>query len=203
MTTNTPNPSFRGGSNAIRGGLDITISLTPREVEALGPEAGLLADWFDTALWALTLLRNGDSVRGADADSVRAATVDSYYTVINDLDHRLLPRLQGIRDAAIRRHQELGGTLADLSLAMDVVKSTAQSRRNVVLNREPSRWESWAANGGPDRNRCQECGYPARPGDALATTEDGYQIHTSHTTETGGTFSGARLVAESETSKES
>ncbi|MGW1021934.1 hypothetical protein [Streptomyces niveus] len=194
MSTQTPNPSYRAGADAIRGGLDITISLTPREAAALGPEAGLLADWVDTALWALTLLRNGDTERNATQGTVRTETPDTFYTVINDLDH-LLPRLQGVRDAAIRRHQELGGSLKDLALAMSAPKSTAQSRRNVVLNREggPSRWENWATNGGPqDREHCKACGHRSKLSDPIVTTadDDAFRIHRSHVTTPGDGFFG-------------
>lgn len=187
--------SYQHGDNARRGGVDITISLSPEEAAALGGEAGILTDWFDTALWALALFRNGRTDRATLAPS-RDVTSDDLYTVINDLDHRLLPRLQGVRDAAIRRHQELGGSLGDLALAMDVAKSTAQSRRNVVMNRPdgPTSWERWAIQGGPQgRERCKACGHPARPSDPIVTTvdDDGYRIHRSHTEDPRDGFHGA------------
>ncbi|WP_051842914.1 hypothetical protein [Streptomyces sp. NRRL F-5193] len=190
--TQTPNPSFRSGPDAIRGGLDITISLTPAEAEALGMEAATVADWFDTALWALALLRNGYSDRGGQG--AKDVTPEALYTVINDLDHRLLPRLQGVRDAAVRRHQELGGSIGDLALAMDVPKSTAQSRRNVVMGKAPASWERWATEGGPERPRCAACGHPARPTDALVVTDEGFQIHRSHTEDPDSGFHGATVV---------
>lgn len=137
--------SYRSGSDALNGGIDITISLPPEEADALGLEAQLLADWFDTALWALATLRTGTNVRADASPANRDVTASTLYDVINDLDNRLLPRLQGLRDAAIRRHAELGGSLGQLATAMDVAKSTAQSRRNVVTRRDrPSRWEQWA-----------------------------------------------------------
>lgn len=188
--TRTPNPSFRSGPDAIRGGLDITISLTPAEAEALGMEASLLADWFDTALWALALLRNGYSDRGGQGAT--EVTPDALYTVLNDLDNRLLPRLQGVRDATIRRHQELGGSLGNLALAMNVAKSTAQSRRNAVMDRAATPWERWATEGGPERERCSACGHPAHPTDPIVTTadDDGFRIHRSHVTTPGDGFFG-------------
>lgn len=190
MSTQTPNPSFRSGPDAIRGGLDITISLTPGEAKALGAEAATLADWFDSALWALSLLRTGLNDRGWEP---RDVTPEALYTVINDLDHRLLPRLQGVRDAAVRHHQELGGSLGDLALAMDVAKSTAQSRRNAVMNRpEPTAWERWAIEGGPERERCVACGHPSRPSDPIVTTtdDDSVRIHRSHATTPSSGFFG-------------
>ncbi|MFJ8677705.1 hypothetical protein [Streptomyces sp. NPDC093589] len=148
MSNHTPNPTYRHGTDASRGGVDITISLTPAEAAALGHEASMLADWFDSALWALGILRTGRNHRAEDGPAVTSQTL---YTVINDLDHRLLPRIQGVRDAAIRQHHELGGSIGELALAMDVKKSTAQSRRNAVLDGRdrPSTWERWATQGGP------------------------------------------------------
>jgi hypothetical protein len=141
-------PTYRHGSDAARGGVDITISLTPAEAAALGNEPSHLADWFDTALWALGILRTGRNHR---ADGDEEVTSRTLYTVLTDLDHRLIPRIEGIRDAAVRRHHELGGSIGDLALAMDVKKSTAQSRRNVILTGRdrPTTWERWATQGGP------------------------------------------------------
>lgn len=180
MSTHAPNPSFRTGTDAILGGLDITISLTPGEAKALGIEAGILADWFDTALWAIALLRTGQNERSQQTS--KDVTPQTLYTVLNDLDHRFLPRLQGVRDAAVRLHHELGGSIGDLALAMDVAKSTAQSRRNAVMNRPETTWERWATAGGPEVERCGACGHPARTGDPIVTTDDddAFRIHRSH-----------------------
>lgn len=138
------------GDNARYGGVDITISLTPLEAQALGLELGDLTDWFDSALWGIAMLRTGANPRAYEGDpATRDVTAGRMHEVITDLDHRLLPRLGGLRDAAVRRHQELGGSLPDLAQAMDVVKSTAQSRRNVITNGPASAWEQWATSGGP------------------------------------------------------
>lgn len=188
--------SYRYGDNARHGGMDIVLSLTPDEVAALGIEgAGELADWFDTALWALTMFRNGANSRGpldTDPDSVNV-TADRMAHVVRDLDHDLLPRLQGLRDAAIRRHQELGGSINALATAMDVAKSTAQSRRNAVLKGTASTWERWVVQGGPqDREFCGACGHPGRPTDPIVTTtgDDAFRIHRSHATTPGNGFFG-------------
>ncbi|MEU3078753.1 hypothetical protein [Streptomyces laurentii] len=146
--------TYRTGDQARLGGVDVTLSLTPAQSAALGIDLDTLTDWFDTALWALTLLRTGANDRNTDTDSAPTeATAAMLYTVINDLDLRLLPRLQGLRDAAIRQHATLGGSLGQLAHAMDVTKSTAQSRRKAVLEGRdrPSRWEQWAT-----KNRPQE-----------------------------------------------
>lgn len=143
--------SYRHGEDARHGGLDITISLPPEEAAALGGEAATLADWFDTALWALAMLRTGTNARGpAEIDpATRKITPETLYTVINDVDNRLLPRIEGIRDAAVRAHQDNGGSLGELALAMDVARSTAQYRRDALRNSAPSTWEHWATKGGP------------------------------------------------------
>ncbi|MEV3973497.1 hypothetical protein AB0K68_36095 [Streptomyces sp. NPDC050698] len=54
-------------------------------------------------------------------------------TVIRDLDVKLLPRLTGIRDAAIRRHRKLGGTIGALAHAMDTPRSTTGDRAAYAL----------------------------------------------------------------------
>ncbi|MEH0589839.1 hypothetical protein QA942_39740 [Streptomyces sp. B21-106] len=131
------------------GGMDIAVILTPEEVAAIGAaQAEGIADWFDTALWGLAMLRTGQICRdeGPGATEVQAAEMD---TVIRDLDAKLLPRLAGIRDAAIRRHRELGGSVGALAAAMDVARSTAQTRREALEAPGPrgvsSRaWQEWA-----------------------------------------------------------
>ena len=127
------------GDQARMGGMDITISLVPEEAKRLGPEASTLVDWMHTALWAMAKLRTGELSK------------DGAWNAITALDHRLIRRLEGIRDAAIRAHANAGGSVGDLALAMDVPRSTAQYRREVLLASEPSLWESWATSGGPQQ----------------------------------------------------
>ena len=141
---------FTEDEHARQGGLDITISLTPHEASAIGVDASTLADWFDTLMYALVLLRTGTTDRTGE---MREATEGDWYTVINDLEYRLTPRLKGIRDAAIRAHKRDGGTLDGLALAMDVVKSTAQYRRSQVLDKEPTVWEDWATKAQQNRDQ--------------------------------------------------
>jgi hypothetical protein len=54
------------------------------------------------------------------------------------VDRRLLPALQGIRDAAVRRHHHLGGSHGQLARAMGVARSTAQTRTEALDARDPS-----------------------------------------------------------------
>lgn len=126
------------------GGGDIVISLTPEQSQKLGMDADMLADWFHSALCALATLRT-------DAPAERTVSANSWNTMINAVDHRLLPRLEGIRDALIRAHAANGGSVGDLALAMDVARSTAQYRRDVLRNSNPGTFERWAVNDGPRR----------------------------------------------------
>ncbi|WP_055689461.1 hypothetical protein [Streptomyces prasinus] len=126
------------------GGGDIVISLTPEQSQKLGMDVGMLADWFHSALWALATLRSADPAE-------QTVPANSWHTMINDVDHRLLPRLEGIRDALIRAHAANGGSVGDLALAMDVARSTAQYRRDVLRNSNPGLFEQWAVSGGPQR----------------------------------------------------
>lgn len=67
--------------------------------------------------------------------------------IIGTLDRRIIPALQGVRDAAVRRHHALGGSYGRLADAMNVPRSTAQTRCDALLEREPSPWEQWAVDG--------------------------------------------------------
>ena len=123
--------------------LELTLHVTPDEVAVLGADASMLLDWLTSGLRALVALRNPTA---ATADSPEA-----WDWVLDDLDYRLIPRLQGIRDAAIRAHAAAGGSVSHLALAMDVEKSTAQYRRERVLNSDPTTFDTWARTGGPQR----------------------------------------------------
>ncbi|WP_051743083.1 hypothetical protein [Kitasatospora sp. MBT66] len=143
---------FRTGKAAIQGGTDLVISLTPAQSAALGGEAGTLAEWFDTALWITAVLRSKTDPDG----NPYAPGPDGWHTAINDLDSRLIPRLEGIRDAVVRAQAAAGGSVGDLALAMDVARSTAQYRRESLLAKDPSLFEDWAVNGGPERPAAQQ-----------------------------------------------
>ncbi|MGW6420460.1 hypothetical protein [Streptomyces sp. NPDC055055] len=191
---------YRFGPEARRGGIDVTISLTAAEAEQVGDDAGILADWFHSALWALAILRAGHVPANPDhphpdARKDRPAGPGDWYTIVNDLDYRLLPRLEGIRDAAIRAHAAVGGSVGDMALAMDVSRSTAQYRRDAVRQADPSLWERWAARSGQERPpRCQECKRTGLPTDALVVTDGGFQVHRSHTEDPASSHHGATIV---------
>ncbi len=185
--THTEPITFREGKDSLLGGVDITISLTPAQARALGSEASNLADWFHTALSTTARLRTG---RDADGN-LSIAGPNTWYIAINDIGVRLIPRLEGIRDAATRAHAATGGTVQSLAYAMDVGRSTAQYRRETLLKAKPSTWERWAEHGGPQLH-CQACGHLASPTDPLVTTadQDAYLIHRSHVITPGDGFFG-------------
>ncbi|MET8566438.1 hypothetical protein ABZV75_40005 [Streptomyces flaveolus] len=121
------------------GSAEITLTIPAAEAKAVGSELAMLADWMDTVLWALTLLRTGHNHRNGSP-----VTIEDLYSVIEELDRRLSPRLKGLIAAAIRRHAELGGTYKHLARAMDVSRSTAQRRRDSITSARPSAGERWA-----------------------------------------------------------
>ncbi|GGO58932.1 hypothetical protein [Streptomyces lasiicapitis] len=130
------------------GGVDLTIRLTGAEVDAIGlTEAEGLVEHMDTALWALAILRTGHSVR---TEAQTEITADDLHIAIRELHTHLVPMVGGIRDAAIRRHRELGGTTGQLAAAMDSQRSSAQRRREALDETGPrriaaARWEAWAS----------------------------------------------------------
>ncbi|MER7857402.1 hypothetical protein ABTZ98_33435 [Streptomyces bacillaris] len=112
----------------------LTLNVPASYGRTLGADGMMMLDWFSSALIAMARLRDGDQVM----------TANDWHNLINDTEHRLTPRLQGIRDALIRAHAAAGGSYGDLALAMDVPKGTAQYRRDKLTAAQPSTWERWA-----------------------------------------------------------
>ncbi|MEU6299776.1 hypothetical protein [Streptomyces erythrochromogenes] len=146
-------PRYITGPDAMLGGLDIILSLTPEETELLGADARQLSASFHELLLTLTHLRR-EGLLAPEETEDRAVIAEYYRESLVALARTLQPRLAGTVDAAIRAHAERGGTIADLTRALDVPRSTAQSRRKVVTTAPPSPWEMWAAtpNKNPDTN---------------------------------------------------
>ncbi|MBG0819075.1 hypothetical protein [Planomonospora sp. ID82291] len=127
--------------------IDIVTRISPAERDALG--AVLLADpgeFTHAVVWALILLRtierDGQHVDGAAED------LSALRGLIGTLERRLIPALHGIRDAAVRRHQDMGGSYGQLARAMGTPRSTAQSRHEALERRPPSDHERWATGTG-------------------------------------------------------
>ena len=162
-----------------------------RDVEPM--DAVMVADWMDTVFYALDRLRSGelrlDGTRDED-------TLSAIYTGINDISTRLIPRLQGIVEALVRAHYDAGGTHGELARAMDVERSTAQTRGDKIRKTAPpSTWERWATGElEPEQARAAD----VRPGWTLISHDHYLQVsrvvhhvdggHVSITT-VGGTIS--------------
>lgn len=140
-----------------------------RDVEPM--DAATLADWMDTAFFALSKLRSGELRLDGSKDP---DTLDAIYMGINDLSTRLLPRLNGIVQALIRAHYDAGGTHGQLARAMDVERSTAQTRGDKVRrSHPPSAWERWATGElEPERARAAD----VRPGWTLVVGDRHLQV---------------------------
>lgn len=145
MDNNVDPIGFAVGTDARLGGLDLTISLTRAEAAALGGEAQMLVDWLHTALQGLAMLRTRETAGGEAPDA------DDWARVVTATHHRLTPRIEGIRDGAVRAHAEAGGTYGQLAAAMDTPRATAQYLRDRKIGPSPAGWEDWAINGGPRR----------------------------------------------------
>ncbi|WP_370153206.1 hypothetical protein [Streptacidiphilus sp. EB129] len=132
------------GQDAAEGGLDITISLTPAEADAIGIDAVDLAEWFDSVLVTLAMMRTGIVAR---RPRFPTPGVDDWCTAVCDTFQP--PRLQGLADAVIRTARRLGLSYADFAESMDVSRSTAQSRVRKITGQPPAGFESWALGGDP------------------------------------------------------
>lgn len=139
--------THRHGDDAVEGGVDLVFSLTSAEATTLGMEASQLADLFQTMLVALVNLRGGDD----PTYEARHSPHHLWAYVVEHTETRIAPRVEGIRDAAIRAHAASGGSYGDLADAMGVSRSTAQHRRDAVTSREPGHWERWARGELPNR----------------------------------------------------
>ncbi|TPQ22668.1 hypothetical protein [Streptomyces sporangiiformans] len=65
--------SCRSGDDQ-SGGLEITITLTALETEAMGQDATLMAEIFDSYLWAMGMLRTGRNSRDPGTPAPLLAT---------------------------------------------------------------------------------------------------------------------------------
>ncbi|MFF5265321.1 hypothetical protein ACFY4C_41105 [Actinomadura viridis] len=159
--------------------VDFYVRLTGEDLEAMGnPGAAARADLTEfshAAIWGLILLRTLEregEIQPRYADPAAYDVADTRAALrglIGTLERKLLPRMLGIRDAAVRWHSKLGGSHGDLADAMGVARSTAQTRTQALLAREPSEGERWALGARPAR----EAG-PARHRVTLELDDDAY-----------------------------
>lgn len=147
--------STRQGAEAERGGLDLTISLTADQADALGIDAHRLVDYLDTVLVQMAALRMR---RDPDLPGPRTVAAVPSRQVVGEVDPKdrpvfqgvrwdervlqevsaLLTLLGGVRDATLRTHAGHGGSIGQAGYAMGVSKATAQTRRNALQAPSPA-----------------------------------------------------------------
>lgn len=149
----------------------VSITVPPAEAATVGIEYSELANAVDTAVWALGMLRTGRNHRAGAQDPIRPGA-EEWEIVIRTLHHRLLPRVGGIVDAAIRAHAGCkGGTYKALADAMEEPLHRAQYRRQQVTGDAPGHWEEWAVKGGNTRTVREEL--PPAPSFGIYVMDDG------------------------------
>lgn len=138
--------TMRQGAEAGRGGLDLTLSLTADQADALGVDAHHLVDYLDTVLVQIAALRMRRDPVLPDVRTVAAAPSRQVVGEVTAKDRpvfqgarwdervlqevsALLTLLDGVRDATLRDHAGRGGSISQAGYAMGVSKATAQSRR--------------------------------------------------------------------------
>jgi|GEM_PF-2009330 len=145
----------RQGAEAERGGLDLTISLTADQADALGVDAQRLVDYLDTVLVQMAAFRMR---RDPVLPALRTVAAVPARQVVGEVgakdrplfqgvrwDERvlqevsaLLTLLGGVRDATLRTHAGHGGSISQAGYAMGVSKATAQTRRNALRGPSPA-----------------------------------------------------------------
>ncbi|EPH44401.1 hypothetical protein ABT390_22600 [Streptomyces aurantiacus] len=120
---------------------DVLVAI-PHEDRELPGGADQVGEFTRTLEWALLLLR---TLEQDGRDRVHEEDLNRLHALVRALDQRLIPALEGVRDAAVRRYRELGGSYGSLAKAMGVPRSTAQTRSMALLGREPSAHERWAS----------------------------------------------------------
>lgn len=135
------------------GLVDLIVTLTDEEAALLGGDEMAAGEPAHLTAWALILLRTLER-DGTYTSRYRDKgdpddDLASLRGLIVALDKTVLPRLHGIRDAAIRAHQDRGGSYGKLAAAMNVPRSTAQTRADALTAQDPSPYERWARGLGP------------------------------------------------------
>jgi ADP-ribose diphosphatase len=145
--------NYREGDQATRGGLDLVLSLTADQADALGTDAALIGEALDTVLVGLAALRTGRDPHVHGGPSMKDRPVSSGLTwdewLLQDTSS-LLARLEGVRDAATRAHQAHGGSYGFLAASTGVSRATAQSRRDALSQSDRSPAELWAVGARAD-----------------------------------------------------
>ncbi|WP_225439621.1 NUDIX domain-containing protein [Amycolatopsis eburnea] len=139
--------NYNKDANARRGGVDLVISLTKDQADALGDAVTEFGEALDTVLVGLAALRSGRDPIRAGGPSLKDTPVSAgtmwQEWVLQDVA-TLTSRLEGVQAATVRAHAEAGGSFGALATAMGVARATAQSRRTELLRGEPDAAELWA-----------------------------------------------------------
>lgn len=115
------------------GGTALTLELTAAETEMLGDDARTLLAELGRAVWAVADLRRG-------------VEREEWWPVLMDAS-RLIRRLDGIRDAALRELPH--ASHAEIATALGESRTTVASRRQkgTMPPAQPTGWETWARTG--------------------------------------------------------
>lgn len=115
------------------GRAEVTISFTRREAEALGGDEMELLERLGRGMWAMADWRTGRER-------------EEWWPVITDTA-KLIRRLEGIRDAAVRDNPT--NTLGSLAIWLGRKRPTVQSQRKAetLPPAEPTPEEQWARTG--------------------------------------------------------
>ena len=128
------------------GGVDVTLSLSEADAQALGEYAHDMASYLDTVLHTIARLRSGRYPRGP---KLTESEVDFWANALVDAFSYLLPCLQGFTDAVLRAAHAAGMSHTQIGLCMEVPRSTAQSRVQKVTGRPATESEDRITQNSP------------------------------------------------------
>jgi ADP-ribose pyrophosphatase len=140
------------GEGTERGGLDLVLSLTPDQAEALGPDAYTIAEAVDTVLVAIAALRTGydpsvtlEEIRSSGSMKDRPVSGgSSWHTWVLSDTTKLQALLEGVLHASIRGYADDRTSYGQLATVLGVARGTAQTRRDAVCKAAPNPAELWA-----------------------------------------------------------
>lgn len=159
-----PHPAYE--QITTRSGSEIHLRLGATETELLGEAALHLAAGLDTALRAMAELRSGvwdHTVPGPHHDERPTAhRRQRMEETVHALARDLIPRLEAIQAATLRRWKAEGASYAEIASAMGLSnaagapnRATAQSRLRALEAAGPSPLERWVC--GPNTHASDLC----------------------------------------------
>lgn len=174
------NPHLAYEQITTRGGSEIHLRLGAAETEQLGEAALHLAAGLDTALRAVAELRAGawdHIVPGPDDDGRPVARQrQRMEETVHALARDLIPRLEAIQAATLRRWKAAGASYAEIASAMGLSnaagapnRATAQSRLRALEAAGPSPLERWVC--GQDTHARDVCDHTSVG--VIVTDDDG------------------------------